>query len=94
MRTLILGEHDGNQLKLVTKQTIGALTTDSEMIDLLLIGHNLNAVAETARQIRVTTIGFVRARADSVGNNGKLARCHGIGGACGAATDVQSASLV
>ncbi|MFT3960089.1 electron transfer flavoprotein subunit alpha/FixB family protein [Propionivibrio sp.] len=52
MKVLILGEHDGRQLKVGTRQAVTAASQLGEAADLLLVGHQLDGVAAAARALR------------------------------------------
>lgn len=49
---LILGEHDGRQLKTSTRQAITAARQLGDGADLLLVGNGLDAVAAAARSVQ------------------------------------------
>ena len=51
MSILILAEHDGAQLKRATRQAISAAQHFNAPIDLLIVGHKLNAISDEARSI-------------------------------------------
>lgn len=51
MNVLILGEHDGRQLKTGTRQAITAARQLGDTADLLLVGHVLEEVAASARSV-------------------------------------------
>lgn len=52
MSVLILGEHDGRQLKVGTRQAVTAALRLGESADLLLVGHGLADVAAAARSLQ------------------------------------------
>ena len=52
MRTLVIGEHDGHQLKTSTRQAVNAAGYLGETVDLLLVGHGLGEVAQSARTLQ------------------------------------------
>jgi len=51
MSVLILGEHDGRQLKVGTRQAVTAALRLGDTADLLLVGHDLDDVAAAARSL-------------------------------------------
>lgn len=52
MKVLLLGEHDGSELKVSTRQAVTAARRLGESVDLLLLGHGLDAVAGVARTLQ------------------------------------------
>ena len=52
MRILLLGEHDGRQLKTSTRQAVNAAGYLGETVDLLLVGHGLGEVVQSARTLQ------------------------------------------
>lgn len=52
MSVLILGEHDGHQLKVGTRQAVTAARRLGDTADLLLVGHGLDDVAAVARSLQ------------------------------------------
>ena len=52
MRILLLGEHDGRQLKTSTRQAVNAAGCLGETVDLLLVGHGLGEVVQSARTLQ------------------------------------------
>lgn len=49
MSILIIAEHDGHELKSVTKNVIAAATQIGGSVDLLVAGHNCDAVVDAAK---------------------------------------------
>lgn len=55
MSTLIIAEHDQQTLRAATRSAITAATRFSESVDLLIIGHNVSALAEQGARLNGVT---------------------------------------
>lgn len=50
-KALVLAEHDGTQIRISTRQAISAALQIAPQVDLLLLGHDLDALAASASKI-------------------------------------------